>query len=371
MTKHFRYGPSSSKRWLSCPGSIQLSKDCAREESIYAMEGTKAHGVAEAALKQNTDAVCDDEEMRRCVQVYLDEIRQVERSHDVIFQHTERTLEHEAINGFGGTTDHFMLYWEDGKVVLHVFDYKHGAGVPVPAEENTQLLSYFAIIGSRFEGMIDFCRGTIVQPRAFAGDEIQQWECSIDRVRKHEQAVLAAQSQRHLKAGEHCRWCPAAIKCPELETHTLNIAKMDFEEVRDDRETLVRLYEVAPAVLSLLKKLPMAMTEYFRDGRGGIPGFKVIAKRLSNRQWAMDDNATLEALVAKGIPKEKIVREVLKTPPQLEKEISKPVMKELESLVTRKPTGFKVVPVTEKGESVTVDDIVASDFEKVEDYEFD
>ncbi len=158
---------------------------------------------------------------------------------------------------------------------------------------------------------------------------------------------------------------------PELETHTLNIAKMDFEEVRDDRETLVRLYEVAPAVLSLLKKLPMAMMEYFRDGRGGIPGFKVIAKRLSNRQWAMDDNATLEALVAKGIPKEKIVREVLKTPPQLEKEISKPVMKELESLVTRKPTGFKVVPVTEKGESVTVDDIVASDFEKVEDYEFD
>jgi hypothetical protein len=331
------------------------------QESIYAAEGTKAHAVAEEALKNGSDAVSEDEETRRCVQMYLDEVRSTASTYEVIVQHTERTLEHSSIKNFGGTTDHLMIYRDGDRIVLHVFDYKHGAGVPVSVEENGQVLSYFAIIESHFPGMVDAFRGTIVQPRSFAGDEIQSWECGVERVRQHEQDVRAAMESNDLKAGDHCRWCKAATVCPKLEEHALEIAEMEFEVVRDNRELLVKLFEIGPAIKSLLDKVPDAMMEHFRNGNGGIPGFKAVAKRLSNRQWKYRDDAdTLRILESLGVSRKQAMTESLKTPPQLEKEL--PDKKLIEPLVTRRPTGFKVVPITERGEPV---DFTVTEFESV------
>lgn len=331
------------------------------QESIYAAEGTRAHAVAEEALKNGTDAISEDDEVRRCVQMYLDEVRSVAAFNEVIVQHTERTLEHATVKNFGGTTDHLMIYRAGEQIVLHVFDYKHGAGVPVDVYENSQVLSYFAIIESHFPGMVDLFRGTIVQPRSFTGDEIQSWECGVERVRQHERAVRGAMGKPDLKAGDHCRWCKAATVCPKLEEHAKEIAEMEFSVVRDNRELLAKLFEIGPAIKSLLDKVPDAMMEHFRNGNGGIPGFKAVAKRLSNRQWKYrDEKTTLGILELMGVSRKQAVTESLKTPPQLEKELSD--KKIIEPIVTRRATGFKVVPITERGEAV---DFTVTEFESV------
>lgn len=360
-SKHYTYGPSSTDRWLQCPGSIALSKGIAYKSSIYADEGTKAHAIAEAALLSGTDAVAEDSETRRAVQMYIDEIRSVVALHDVIVRHTERTLEHAAIKNFGGTTDHLMIYRDGEKVVLHVFDYKHGVGVPVDVEENKQVLSYFAIIESHFPGMIDLFRATIVQPRCFAGDEIQTWECDVDRVRRHEQDVRAAIGRTELKAGDHCRWCKAATVCPKLAEHAMEVAEMEFDVIRDNRESLAKLFELSPAIKSLLGKIEGAMMEHFRNGNGGVPGYKVVAKRESNRKWIYDDKQMVEVLEGLGVDRKIVVVESIKTPPQLEKEL--PDKKIIAPLTKRNPTGFKVVPITARGAHVDLSTV--TEFEPI------
>lgn len=349
-------------RSLACPGSRKLSVGQKRESSVYADEGTEAHAVGETALLNGTDAQCDNEEMRRAVQVYLDEIRSYERQFKVIVSHTERTWEHTSITDLGGTADHFMLYEDNGKVVCHVFDYKHGAGVPVDVEENKQVLSYFAIIGSHFEGMVDLFRGTIVQPRAYAGDAVQTWECGPERVAQHEAAILESLTQDYLYAGDHCRWCPAQRICPKLEEHVFEIAQTEFSEVKNDREKLMEIYRVIPAVKSFLDKVPGALMEFFRDGSGGVPGLKVV-ETLSNRQWKhSDENTILRQLRKLGLGKKDAYESKLKSPTQIEKLVSD--KKALEPLVTRRPSGYKLVPEDAKGQAV---DFRVSEFSEVPD----
>lgn len=325
-------------------------------------EGTEAHGVAERALKNGTDAECENEEMRNAVQVYLDDIRQTKQGRRIILDHTEVTRSHKTIDDFGGTCDHFAIYLEGDCMVLHSWDYKHGKGVPVDVYENKQLLSYFAIIESWYPGMIDKFRGTIIQPRTFTGDEIQSWECDLGRVRKHEQDVREAMTKDDLKAGDHCRFCAAILICPEVTRHALRVAKTDFDVIREDREQLAELYELTPAINSLLKKIPNAMMEFFRDGSGGVEGYKVVAKRMSNRQWLFsDEEETLRSLKELGISRAQATEPgKLKSPTKLEKEL--PDKKTIQPFVTRRPTGFKVVPLTERGEPVNVSAI--SDFER-------
>lgn len=362
--RHFRLSPSASSRWLNCPGSLKLSVGQKRESSVYAEEGTQAHDVAEVALVGGTDAECDNPEMAKAVQVYLDEIRSVEAKYEVIARHTEVTWEHTSITDLGGTSDHFVLYTDDGRIVCHVFDYKHGAGVPVDVHENLQVLTYFAIIGSHFPGMIDLFRGTIVQPRAFNGDEIQTWECLPERVSEHEALIKEVTKQDFLKAGDHCRWCPAWRVCPKLQEHTLEVARLEFSEVKDDREKLAELFQLTPAIKAFLDKIPAAMLEFFQDGSGGVPGYKVI-ETLSNRQWKFADaDQTLRHLKKVGLGKKDAFESKLKSPTQVEKLVSKDKKEIFSTLVTRRPSGYKLMPESARGEPV---DFSVSEFSVVEE----
>ena len=353
---------------MACPGSLKLSVGVPRKSSVYADEGTEAHDVGEQALTKGLNAsdVTTNEEMARSVQVYLDEIRHIEKTHAVIAVHTEETLEHTSITDLGGTSDHYMLYVENDKTVLHVFDYKHGVGVPVDVIENKQVLTYFTIIASHFPPeLIDIYRATIVQPRAFAGDSIQTWECGHERVAEHEAQIKEVMSQEHLSAGEHCRWCPVAQRCPKLQEHTLQVAQTEFEEVKDDRDKLVEFYKLIPAIKIFLSKIEEAMMETFRDGSGGVPGYKVI-ETLTNRQWKFGDEAAIVRQLRKvNLGKKDIYESKLKSPPQVEKLLSGKEAKEfLATLVTRRPSGYKLVPESAKGEPV---DFRVSEFSVIGD----
>lgn len=360
--KHSRLSPSATSRWLNCPGSLKLSEGIEQEVSVYAIEGTKAHDLAETALRDGAKACTvegADAEMAEAVQVYLDEINFVRATVDVICEHTERTLDCLTIDGLGGTADHVMLYVDNGKLVLHCFDYKHGMGVPVDAEENLQILSYFVILDSQYPEMVDEFRGTIVQPRGFAGDKVQTWGCSPARVREHADRIIAETAKDHLAAGEWCRWCPALTICPEVQRQAADAAVREFSEM--DLDTLLHFEQVAPAITAFLNKIPVALLDHFRAG-GKIPGRKVI-QRWGNRKWKSDDiRPELEKL---GLAKEAFIEEKLKTPPQVEKLLDKDGREAIATLVTREPIGYKVVPETAKGDAV---DMSVTEFLEVTEF---
>lgn len=56
MAKHAELGPSSAVRWMTCPGSVLLSRGQPEDQSEYAEEGTLAHAVAARALNEGKDA---------------------------------------------------------------------------------------------------------------------------------------------------------------------------------------------------------------------------------------------------------------------------------------------------------------------------
>src|SRR5271166_1373525 len=55
--EHSPLGPSSSKRWINCPGSVNASVGAADDESVYAAEGTAAHYLSELCRRGSAPAV--------------------------------------------------------------------------------------------------------------------------------------------------------------------------------------------------------------------------------------------------------------------------------------------------------------------------
>ena len=323
-----------------------------RKDSVYSLEGTAAHDVAEMCLLQGKDAkeLCEDEETAEAIQVYLDEVRDWRQSVDeVIVEHTERTLESATIADFGGTSDHYMIYRQNGVIYLHCFDYKHGVGVPVDAENNLQVLSYFSTIESHYPGLIERFRCSIIQPRAFQGEKKQLWECGTDKVTEHTDNVSRVDPDNGpIKAGSWCRWCPAVTFCEELERETLRAAQTEFGEVRDNTEVLLRLRELAPAIKTLLDKVEDALVDKFRDGGDGVPGMKVV-EVIGNRRWTASEGELTKLLEGMGVERKAFIKESFRTPAQVEKALDKVGKVKLADYTKRVPTGYKVVPESDKG----------------------
>ena len=323
------------------------------QESVYAAEGTLAHEVAEQCLRSGKDAktLCEDAEMAEAVQVYLDEISAVARSVDIITQMTEVTLECLSITGLGGTSDHAMLYRQDAKIILHLFDYKHGAGVPVYADENPQLLSYFVIFDSHFPELIDEYRGTIVQPRVH-GDGISHWSCDRERVIEHKQAILESKQKSHLKAGDWCRWCPAATNCSELHELTMEAARADFNTIKMTPELAADVLAKSEAIQLYIRKVQDWTRSELASGRT-VPGWKLV-ESLSNRRFSITEEEVVEICLNHGFDENEVVDKKVKSPAQLEKVVGKKIVS---GITERVKTGTTMVPESDKRPRVGVQSV--------------
>jgi len=364
--KHAKRSPSATERWLNCPGSLDLSKDIPRKESSYAQEGTAAHAVAEQALRSGKTAylVSEDQETAFHVQQYIDDIELHRSKFRVLAEHTERRINHAEIPDFGGTQDHMMLYEDDGKLVVHVWDYKHGVGHIVDAEENLQALSYFAIIQSHYEFIdISEFRITIVQPRTFAEEKIKFWACGPERVAQHIAAIYQTiENPNVFKAGDWCGWCPALSICPTVRKHTLEIAQMEFDEIRNDIDLLIELERVAPAVKKLLAQVPYALLDAYR--KKPIEGYKAI-QTATHRRWKSPE-AVVAELTKIGLAEETIYEpRKLRSPAQIEGELAKDQKGLIKPLYEQPPGSYKVVPNSSRGKPVDLTNV--SEFEVIED----
>ena len=253
MAKHAVLSASSSERWLNCPPSARLCEAYEDKGSDYAAEGTDAHTLCEYRLKQALGIPAEDpienlswynEEMEECAAgyaAYVVELLETAKqtcSDPVVMIEQRVDFSRWVQEGFG-TADCILI--ADG--VLNIVDYKHGKGVEVSAEGNTQLSLYSLGALEIFDGIYDIDRVCvhIFQPRksnvvSSMMDKADLYEWADTELT--EKAQLAYEGQGSFSCGEWCRFCKAKAECRERAEANLALARYDFQSpaLLDDEE---------------------------------------------------------------------------------------------------------------------------------------
>jgi hypothetical protein len=371
---HSEHGASSAYRWMACPGSVALSRGIPDKTSSYALEGTAAHELAEVAYMRQRDAaffvgtmlqgieVTDD--MAEAVQVYLDHIESVVRADDDI--RIEQRITLDALNPprpMFGTAD--CVIYKPSERILHVIDYKHGAGVAVEAVGNPQLRYYAlgALLGLGPDQPCDTVVATIVQPRAShpaavrseviaSGDLIDFAADLVEGVER----TLAADAA--LVPGNHCRFCRASAVCPARRDEALALAQIEFGDdgVLPDRidprqmtiEQVANFLNHADQIEDWLRSLRAHVQSALEAGEA-VPGWKLVPKRAM-RVWAAPERLAEWAKQA-GVHEQEMYDHKLRSPAQIEKIVGKKNLPQ--DLVSSVSSGHTLARETDKRPAVS------------------
>jgi hypothetical protein len=291
---HSPLGASSAERWMKCPGSTALINALgpdANSESEYAAEGTLAHEVGAYCLRQHCEAweamvefPALTAEMATAVQTYLN----YGAAHPPQLRLVEHHISHPAFHKqMFGTLDR-VDFEPEPDIALEMIDYKHGIGIAVDATGNAQLRYYaFALISGetwpadrpRLEDKARI-KLTIVQPRGFHPDgPIRSEIVRVGDIRNWAYNELRPAMERAgeltFDLGEHCRFCPAKLICPAMNT----LAK--------DAELAI--------------ETPVALSDDWLGGwYGRLSQLKMFIK-------ALEDETAARMLAGKTIPNAKLV----------------------------------------------------------------
>lgn len=191
MPKYAYLSASASHRWLACPPSAKLCANIADQTSEYAQQGTDCHELCAYLVEKALGrAVTDptenltfyDAEMQNCAEEYRNYVlEQIEVAKEFCKEPQvmiEQRLDFSrwVENGFG-TGDCVIVADEE----LQIIDYKHGLGVLVVAENNSQMMCYALGALEIFDGIYDINKitMTIFQPRR---DNISTWSITKEEL---------------------------------------------------------------------------------------------------------------------------------------------------------------------------------------------
>lgn len=360
--KHSKYSASASSRWMTCGGSIALSEKAPPQvESTFAKEGTDAHSCLEIFLKTGPKKIREAEKFlmktypKEMIVHAFDAARWIWKTAPYgaeILCETKCDLSHIE-PGMFGTTDAAIVE-EFG--TLNVIDFKYGAGIPVSPEENSQMLFYALAIAHQYEYNFERVNLTIIQPRAdIDGETIRVWETDTKRlaVFGNEIRLAVRESKKKnapLKSGDHCRFCPAQVICPELSTRAMTQAQLDFsapvEKPIGPPPAAMKPDALAKALTALdriddwAKAVREHAFEYLKRG-GELPGWKLVEKR-SIRKWV---NAEATAKLAQKKFGDAAFDRDLKSPAQLEKIAGKEFVADQSSAIS---SGLTLVAESDK-----------------------
>jgi hypothetical protein len=252
--KHAKLSPSSSHRWLVCPGSVEANASKKHTQSSYALEGTSAHALLELCLRLDDEptrylgCILEEghmpitEDMADGVGYALDYVKSYLTNNPKARVLPEQPVKYgksigtSDTNAFG-TSD---IIIDNYPVELVALDYKHGVGISVSVKANTQLRLYS--LGMRqARGGYRRYRQVVVQPRlpkrkpvqeaTMTDTQLVQWVDVV--VRPVVPIALASDAPR--LAGDHCRYCAADGRCPAQYQMVQAAAQKDFK-VKDPKQ---------------------------------------------------------------------------------------------------------------------------------------
>ena len=319
MAKHAYLSASASHRWLACPPSAKLCEGIADETSTYAQVGTDCHELCAFLVEKHLgkdvkdpteDLTYYNAEMQNCAEEYCNYvIEQFERAKQfcpdpMIFIEQRLDFSRWVEQGFG-TGDCVIIADE----VLHIIDYKHGLGVLVESEGNTQMMCYALGALDAFEALydIDKIEMTVFQPRrdnvstsTITKDALLTW---AEQVLKPT-ASLAYEGKGEFNAGDHCQFCKAKATCRKRAEKNLELAQYDFQvpDLLDDFE----IAAILPKIDELISWGNDIKSYALKAAQSGTryEGFKIVEGR-SNRKYTDEEEVAKAVLDAGYDPYEK------------------------------------------------------------------
>lgn len=345
LPAHSPVGMSGISRYLPCPGSVTASVGIEDEESDHAALGTAVHEMIEKGFTANLagwqmigqvfNGIMATKEMANGAQVMLDAVRGFHPDRNQGNFCAERKFHCPSIHPlFFGTCDALYLdesgadwlQWvtsgrasvgalalalgEPGgcleclteaslgpMIVMHVWDYKNGAGVVVEVEDNGQTKGYAcgAMEDLKMWDRVDLVVLHIVQPNAFHPDgRHRTWALTPDELVEWLEDTLVpgidkALTSREFNSGSHCRFCPVRARaCPalvkdmeELRNMIDHVEKVGIDAVTN--EWLGRFGELSERFK--IVEAAASKTTFHRLNAGvKVPGFKLV-KKSGWRAW--------------------------------------------------------------------------------------
>lgn len=380
---HAKLSSSTSKRWLGCPGSVKLSEHYPNGSSIYADEGTIAHGMAEGMISKDDKLVQKYEveaakfyeehpelngtflEMKMILQPYVDYVfeeyaAQVHEDGAAQLMTEERVDLTEYIPGGFGTSDVVIL--RQGR--LHIIDLKYGKGVSVSAEDNPQLKLYALGTLARFDMLYDIedVVVTIYQPRldnvstdTIKAKDLYAWGEEV--IKPGAQLALSEDAPVH--AGDWCQFCPARYDCKERARDAMELQKylgqmvLSPEEIAEILGKIDRLTKFAEDIKD------SALTKAL-DGEE-IPGWKVVEGR-SIRKYVGSEEEIVRQCEGAGYDQALLYERKLLTITNMEKLMGKKQFAEVLGPYVEKPEGKPTLaPESDKRPAIT-NNSAAEDF---------
>ena len=336
-------------------------------ESAYSREGTLAHELAECSLQCNPNIRVKGDGWKVWHEKHLDLVRPLTDEQFKGFKHPledytgmveskllaarikdksaaliiEKKLDFSrwVPEGFG-TGD--VLIISNG--LLEVIDLKFGKGVPVSAENNSQMRLYalgaIAAYGDLYD--IEKVRMTISQPRIskepstseMSVQELLDWGETVAKPK----ALLAWEGKGEIQSGKHCRWCKAGAQCRKRAEENLKMAETDFKNpgllsIDEIGEVLKKGEQIAQWV----KTVEKWVFDQIKENKLMVPGWKLVEGRSVRKISDLEVAAT--RLNEAGFVEDEIFETKLIGLTALEKVVGKAKLTELLSDLIEKPPG--------------------------------
>ena len=297
MSKHALLSASSAYRWLACTPSAKLSEPYQNgRASDAAEEGTVAHKLAELKLldffqaeyeKEELEAVKKSTYYSQAMEDYVDEYTQVvmeavTASKADLYTEVKVNFDKWVPDGFG-TADAVVIT----DSMLQIFDLKYGKGIPVQAEGNPQLRLYALGVYEAKSWLYDDIKEVtvnIVQPRnggwskeTIPINDLLTWGDSIKPI-----AAKAFKGEGKTKAGEHCRFCPAAPRCRTLKEYNTIDTNRTTDLLTDNE--LTEALEKADSVIKYVNLIKDYCLNEALQGKQ-FAGWKLVEGR-ANRKYS-------------------------------------------------------------------------------------
>jgi hypothetical protein len=332
----------------------RLSGYKADDESEWASEGTRAHDFAEAILKGKAGImdVPEKNDMRKAVASYVEECQRLEAESSEMGMFVEEQVPLFYDESSTGTMDFAVA----SKERVRVRDYKHGAGVYVEAEENSQLAIYALSTMKMLEdeGYYKFDPDTLVeigiwQPRHRLWDPSHLWVLTYHDLKAWGREIQQKADEVDSGAGvfapddEVCRWCKLKAFCgarrhhimqgmPTLDDHDeidfltdlpdfkergsegkfdksfpsaearLGIYTLNYPPLTESQ--MAQIFRNRKGIEKFLEDIAKYMTQRALDGNP-VEGTKLVNGVQGNRAWASDDAAE-SFMVGAGIEPEQM-----------------------------------------------------------------